>query len=310
MENNQIKTIDNISVSVVIPTYMRDSNLHGTLIMLLGQTRRADEIIVVDQTPEKSHDFTTETYLRGCENDGLIKLVRQEKACLSAARNTGIRSASGDITLFVDDDIIIGHDFIEAHLRCYLDQEVMVVSGQARPGSAKKLPKAPEVVDLSPVGFLTTSNGYNGNIKYFNRVSGGNFSFRRIVYEKIGAFDENFSGVAHGEDIDFALRCLKAKIPIYYSSGPWIYHLRSNRGGGRVFSASSNDHWLLCRLYLAHKHMNNQQIRLFVRKHILRTYFINRNNLINPFLLIRCIIKAVSINFNAKKMARKIIFNV
>lgn len=304
-----MKTIDDISISVVIPTYMRDSNLHGTLLMLLGQSRRADEIIVVDQTPASGHDITTEKYLQDCENDGLIKLVRQEKACLTTARNAGIRVASRDIILFVDDDIIIGHDFIEAHLWCYLDPEIMVVTGQARPGSAINLPEAPFVVDLSPVGFLTTSNGYNGNIKCFNRVSGGNFSFRRIVYEKIGGFDENFSGAAHGEDIDFAIRCLKAKIPIYYSSDPWIYHLKSRRGGGRAFSTSSNDHWLLCRLYLAYKHMNNQQIWLFFRKHIFRTYFINRKNIFNPVMLLRCIVKAFSINFNAKNMARNVRFD-
>lgn len=276
-----------MKISVIIPTYMRDANLHGTLIMLFGQTRKADEIIVIDQTPDGAHDKSTEDFLKECAEKKMIKIVRKSKPCLTTARNVGIGNSSGDVLLFVDDDVIIGHDFVESHLACYSDQKVMVVTGQARPGSEKGLPVAPKHVEMTTIGFLSSSNSYIGSIENFNRVSGGNFSFRRSVYERIGGFDENLSGATHGEDIEFALRCMKNNIPIRYDSRPWIYHLASPRGGGRANENTSFDHWLYCRLYLANKHMVGKEKIWFVYAFLQRRYVLNKSTIINPYKILK-----------------------
>jgi glycosyltransferase involved in cell wall biosynthesis len=89
-------------VSVVLPTYDRPEKLGTAVESVAAQTYPNVELIVVDDaspTPAKpvldsvAPDSLTYTYHRHDENRGA-----------NAARNTGIRAASGDIVSFIDDD--------------------------------------------------------------------------------------------------------------------------------------------------------------------------------------------------------------
>lgn len=87
-----------ISVSVVIPAYNCERYIARTIDSVLAQTRPADEIIVVD---DGSTDKTADV-IRSF-GDRVI-LIQQENAGASAARNTGIKAASGDWIAFLDGD--------------------------------------------------------------------------------------------------------------------------------------------------------------------------------------------------------------
>lgn len=87
-----------ITVSVVIPAYNSGAYISRAIESVLGQSRPADEVIVVD---DGSEDDTGEVVVKFGNK---VKYIRQENAGASAARNTGIMQASNEWIAFLDGD--------------------------------------------------------------------------------------------------------------------------------------------------------------------------------------------------------------
>ena len=87
-----------VSVTVIIPTYNRAELLERALTSVLAQSRLPDEVLVVD---DGSADDTAARVREGFPS---VRLLEQENAGVSAARNRGIREASGEWLAFLDSD--------------------------------------------------------------------------------------------------------------------------------------------------------------------------------------------------------------
>ena len=99
--------MDQMKVSVVIPVYNQTAYLAQALDSVLGQSRRADEVIVVD-------DGSIDSTAAVCRQYGSsILYIRQENAGPAAARNSGIARASGELVLFLDGDDVLSPRWIE-----------------------------------------------------------------------------------------------------------------------------------------------------------------------------------------------------
>lgn len=97
---------DNPLVSVVIPTYDRPDRIRGAVESVLEQTYEPIEILVVDDhspTPVVEH---LDGELSRTPDDGKrLQVIRhEENRGANAARNTGIREATGNYVAFLDDD--------------------------------------------------------------------------------------------------------------------------------------------------------------------------------------------------------------
>jgi hypothetical protein len=89
-----------VRISVVIPTYNRAELVGATLDAVLAQSLPAHEVIVVD---DGSCDGTLEVVKRYASR---VRSIAIENSGDLAARNVGVREASGDLVAFCDSDDI------------------------------------------------------------------------------------------------------------------------------------------------------------------------------------------------------------
>lgn len=89
---------ENHFVTVIIPTHNRANYLAEAINSVLGQTYKNYEIIVAD---DGSTDSTSEIIKQFGDK---IRYFYQQNRGPSAARNTGIKNARGDLVAFIDSD--------------------------------------------------------------------------------------------------------------------------------------------------------------------------------------------------------------
>lgn len=116
-------------VSVIIPAYNQGHYLGEAIQSVLEQTYENLEIIVVD---DGSTDDTA--LVVGKFADDRLRYIHQQNQGLSAARNTGIRNAKGDLLSYLDaDDLFLPEklEALQAEMKSLPDGGL--IAGQAIP---------------------------------------------------------------------------------------------------------------------------------------------------------------------------------
>lgn len=119
--------MENIDVSIVIPTYNKKDFLEITLTALGLQTYPPEkyEVVVIN---DGSTD-QTETLVSSLKTPYQINYTRQENKGRSSARNHGIEKAKGETIIFIDDDCVPASSFIESHMKYHREHDTAVVLG-------------------------------------------------------------------------------------------------------------------------------------------------------------------------------------
>lgn len=105
--------------SIVIPVYKTKEYLDHCVESVIAQTFGGFEIILVD---DGSPDCCPQMCDAWAARDPRIRVVHQENGGLSAARNTGIRHASGDYVMFLDSDDWWADDEVLEQIARHLDR--------------------------------------------------------------------------------------------------------------------------------------------------------------------------------------------
>ena len=100
----------NPKVSIIVPAYNVEHYIEKCLFSLIRQTLKDIEIIVID---DGSIDNTYSIACTFKDEDKRIKVIQQENAGPSKARNEGLKLAKGEYISFIDADDWIDNDFIK-----------------------------------------------------------------------------------------------------------------------------------------------------------------------------------------------------
>lgn len=100
-------------VSVVIPVWNTGKAVQTLLNSLLKQSYKNIEIIAVDDGSTDDSLKLLNKVAKSQETVGRIKIIHQENAGASAARNTGLDAAHGKYVILVDSDDDVTEDFVE-----------------------------------------------------------------------------------------------------------------------------------------------------------------------------------------------------
>lgn len=263
------------TLSVIIPTYQREAVLCETLDSLLAQDYPSYEVIVVDQT--QTHTPQTQQQLETLVKDGKITLYQLPWASLPAARNFGIEHSSGEIVLFIDDDVVLPPGYLYAHARTFMDRpNVGAVAGRVFDRMKLAEQKDLEIDYLPPEAMDPGIAWYHLDLVHTTQpqqvltARGCNMSFRRELFDHHGLrFDERFYGSAVREESDFCLHIRNTGYIIWYNPEAHLVHLGEETGGCHDIGTRS----LRYQLVFYHNHFllglknltPGQNLRLFGR---------------------------------------------
>ena len=233
-------------VTVVIATYGREEALRDSIVDVLKQDYPNFEVLIVDQTPK--HQPEIQAYLEEMLEAGKIKWLRLDWASLPGARNYAVRRSSGEIILFIDDDVQLTPGLLAAHAKNYVQNpEVGAVAG--RVFDRMKLGDSRgdlEIEYLPPQAMDPGIAWYHIDLVHTIKpqqvltARGCNMSFRREIFTKYGLrFDERFGGSAVREESDFCLRLRQTGYKIWYDPEAHLVHLGEETGGCHDISMRS-----------------------------------------------------------------------
>lgn len=236
-----------MQLSIIIPTKERDEIFAKTLSAAANAIRHLQaEIIVVNDSK-----ISIPVIPKDADN---IKLVSNPKAGVASARNAGVKNSSGDLLLFLDNDIVISKDSIDHVIGLHNQYEMACFNVDWRYPLALQ-----DLLSKSSFGRFALTHGMTSFKGWYNdsswqdnalftssSVASFHLSVSRKNFDRTGGYNEQFPHAGF-EDYDFPTKLKKAGLTFYIDSRMVVDHNESDRLG--------LDNWL-----------NNQERRAATRK--------------------------------------------
>lgn len=200
---------NNISLSIVIPTYNPNINLIKTLDSIKGSTIPPKDIIIVDD-----HSiFEIKDYVLQYD----ITCIRLKENCGPAiARNIGAGFAKSDIILFIDDDIQIPNDCIRNVLQDFSSRNCVAVVGLLSPIHPNK-----DILSLYKNFYMYFSlyNSPSNFTTLYTSITAVNSN----IFQLFKGFDETHRK-ASVEDVDLGQRIVNTGYEIFLDKRLLVIH--------------------------------------------------------------------------------------
>ena len=216
-----------MDISVVLATYNRASSLQVTLESLLALVSPAGlswELLVVDNNSTDLTRLNVEKFAAIAQFP--VRYVFEGKQGRSAALNTGIVDAKGEIVAITDDDVILHRDWLVNLNRTFAEFDCAAVAGRVLPQWSHSKPDWLEMNGH----FAVVNFDLGDEIKEIKVPPlGANSAFRKHVFSKHGLFrpDLGVTGSRHTitcDDTEFGERLIRAGEKIVYCSNAIVYH--------------------------------------------------------------------------------------
>lgn len=218
-------------VSIIVPIYKVEPYLTQCIESIRNQTVKEIEIILID---DGSPDGSPEMCDRFAGEDGRIRVIHQENAGVSAARNRGMEMAVGEWLMFVDPDDWLELNAVELLYRLAMESGSDIVCAAYYQNYASKQKRfglnsgeaGKYVVEQD---LETLLDGFTRHRKLKTNMASPCWRIYRksmIDAHKDCRFP---AGMKLGEDLIFNLYAVQNSVSIYIADVP-VYHYRERPG--------------------------------------------------------------------------------
>lgn len=248
-----------MKITVIIPTYNGARCIAKVLESLTAQTLPADEVVVVvdgstDNTVELAEKFKQRLPL---------KVIVTPNGGRSVARNTGVKNSTGELLVFLDDDMRAFPDCLKDHHDHHLQYKNSLLTGA--------ISEDIELVKTDIQLYRKTlfwRRGYSGSgMKPFEPMNASsfylaaaNFSIHRDLFEQLGGFDEQLKDA---EDYDLGMRAILKGYDVF-----------GNNTKARAF----HDDLLTCLSYIRRQrqYRESKRILLALKPQLYESYIVEK----------------------------------
>ncbi|GAB4216651.1 MAG: glycosyltransferase family 2 protein [Roseiflexaceae bacterium] len=240
------------TLSIIIPTYNRLDRLRRVLGALERQTVAPDRfevVVVVDGATDG-----TDAFLADYRGPLRLTPVVQPNSGVAAARNNGVARASGELILFIDDDVVPAPDLLAEHLATHASsaEPTVVLGPMLTPDDFAMLPwvRWEQAMLMKQYEAMLAGEWAPSARQFYT----GNSSLGRAHILAAGGFDERFR---RAEDVELAFRLSDLGLRFVFNPKAIGYHYAERSFGswittpymyGRndvIFAREKGQEWLL-----------------------------------------------------------------
>ena len=218
----------------MVVSHNRANYLRLLLLSLANQSRLPNEIIIIDDASKEPIIKRIMDVIRLLQNKSIkVKVYRTTREIgLGAARSLGAKLARGDITVFLDDDVILNNSAIETYVRAYTVLQCDIMAGLCLPRylcSKNEYPKWWDENVLGGIIAVRNDIAYSNGARPEDYVYGCNFAVARHVFQSVKGF-KPWLGRAKGtllsgEEWDLVARAVKKGFKVCFVPRAIAYHL-------------------------------------------------------------------------------------
>jgi glycosyltransferase involved in cell wall biosynthesis len=179
-----------MKISVVVPTYNRQNLLRNNIEALLKQDydQSKYEVLICDDGSSDGTEEMMKEYLSQ-KKSAQIKYLRQKNQGPAAARNLGIKNASGDIIAFTDDDCEADAIWLYEIAKSFrANPEIIGVGGVTYSIPTKITPFTHQIENKETWSFPTC-----------------NIAYTKKILDKLDGFDPRFPFTNEDADISWRI---------------------------------------------------------------------------------------------------------
>ena len=232
-----------MQVSVVVCTHTDERFEHtveAVESVLAGTYADVEVVVVVDGNDGLADRLSA--YF--AESESVILVRNEQNRGIAYSRTRGVSLSSGEVVAFLDDDAVAQPDWVAELVRGYTETDAIAVGGLMVPLWVDSKPEF-----LPPEFYWLVGANYEPRLADWTEIRntmGSNMSFRRMVFEEVGGFDEQLGFHAdskiQSEETELAMR-------MYDAFGKGVLYNPEAVVEHKVFPYRTDVTWLLRRAY-------------------------------------------------------------
>lgn len=239
--------MDSPKITIIVPVYNAENTIKKCLNSIIAQTLKDWELILVDDgSPDGSGHICDEYAMR----DSRFKVIHQDNAGVSAARQTGLDAAIGEYIIHADpDDWVEPLMLEELYNKAKNDNADMVICDFFMDYFDNSTYKKQEVESLQPQCII--DGFFCGSIH-------GSCCNKLVKHSVINDCGAKFpKGINYCEDICFNVQLLRYNIRISYINKAYYHYVQHSTSVTNSFSRKNYEEGLAYINYLCTLLPNN-----------------------------------------------------